>query len=116
MMNRIYEILISLAVIVAVTWLGDRFPSLSGIVATMPLTIPLTLIIVYRNTGGNPEATAEFAQAAIVGIVATAAFVVASWFALQRRWPIGLIVGTGYAGWGLVLLLWRLVERIWSRG
>lgn len=115
-MSRVYDVLISLAVIVLVSWIGARYRSLSGIIATMPLTIPLTLILVYRSSGADPAATSEFTQAAIGGIAATAAFVLAAWFALQRRWPIGLVVLGGYAGWAAALLLWHLLRRILARG
>lgn len=115
-MSRLVEISISLAVIVLVSWIGERFPSLSGILATMPLTIPLTMIIVFRHSGGDLETTAQFAGGAVGGIVATGAFVLASWLALRRRWPFPGALAGGYAAWGGTLLLWHLLKRWLSLG
>ncbi len=115
-MSRVYDVLISLAVIIVVAWIGERFRGLAGILATMPLTIPLTMGIVYRSSGRDLGATAEFAQGAVRGIVATGVFVLASWLILRRRWPFPLVLVGGYAAWGATLLLWNLAGRLLGRG
>lgn len=115
-MIRVYEILISLAVIVLVTWLGDRFRGLAGVLATMPLNIPLAMMIVFHNTGRDPEATVEFARASVKGIVATGSFVLAAWLVSRRRSPFALVILAGYAAWAATLLLWYGFEWLWARG
>ncbi|MGC8874099.1 MAG: hypothetical protein ACP5SI_06580 [Chloroflexia bacterium] len=115
-MVRVYEVLIALAVIVVITWIGDRFRPLAGIVASMPLTIPLTMAIVYFNTGRSAAATAEFAGGAVRGVVALGAFTVASWLALRRGWTLLPVVVVGYAAWGAVLGLWHLGTRLLGHG
>jgi hypothetical protein len=115
-MIRVYEILISLAVIVLVAFVGARFRGVAGIIASMPMTIPLTMAIVYQNTGRSAPATAEFARAAVVGMVGTACFTLVAWLALRRDWPFWAVLGAGYAAWGVVVLLWYLAGRLLARG
>jgi hypothetical protein len=115
-MARVYEVLIALAVILVITWIGDRFRTLGGIIASMPLTIPLTMAIVYFNTGRSAQATAEFAGGAVRGVVALGAFTVASWLALRHSWPLFPVIAVGYAAWGATLGLWQLLARLLGHG
>ncbi|MBN1483994.1 MAG: DUF3147 family protein [Chloroflexia bacterium] len=115
-MKGIYEVLISIAVIILVAWVGERWRGLAGILATMPLTIPLAMIIIYRTSSKDLLKTTELVQGMLSGIVATGCFVLAAWLALRRRWPFPMVILSGYAAWGLALLLWRLAERLLQRG
>ncbi|MBC7263418.1 MAG: hypothetical protein H5T64_03560 [Chloroflexi bacterium] len=109
--NRVYQILISMVVITTVSLIGDRWRVLGGIIASMPLTIPLTLWIVFSNTGGDYVLSAEFARAATIGLVATFAFAVTSWWALRQGWPIARVILVGYTAWGLVTGIQWLMGR-----
>ncbi len=111
-MIRVYQILISLAVITTIAFIGDRFGKLGGIIISMPVMVPLTLAIVYQNSGRDYEKTAAMAGAAIVGVLGTTAFIVTAWLTLRRHWPLYGVILAGYGAWGTVLLLWQLISRL----
>lgn len=116
MLTRILQIVISLVVIAVVAFVGDRWRGVGGIIASMPLTIPLTMFIVFLNTNRDPIATSEFLRSAIGGIVATCVFTLVAWLAMRQRWPIGWALAGGYAGWGVTLLVWQGAARLLFRG
>lgn len=110
--HKIVQIALSVVVIAVIAWIGERYRSAAGILATMPLTIPITLIIVFQNTGGNHLQVSEFAQAAVVGIIGTVCFLLAAWWAIARACSLPVVILIGYAAWALVLLIERAVFRL----
>jgi hypothetical protein len=64
--------------------IGEHYRDVAGLLAAMPLNIPLAIWIVYSNTGGSAEKTTEFARAAFFGIIPTSIFCLAVWLALSR--------------------------------
>lgn len=109
---KLVQIGISLVIIVLVTWIGDRQRRLAGLAAAMPLTIPLTMWIVFTNTGHDYQKMAEFAGGAIVSILGTTVFVVVCYLLLRARLHFGLVLAGGYAAWLLVIItLPRLAQR-----
>jgi hypothetical protein len=116
MLTRILEIVISLAIIVIITFIGDRFRGFGGIIASMPLTIPMTLVIVFLNTSRSHDATAQFLRSAVGGIFATAVFTLVAWLTVRRHWPIPWVIASGYAAWGVTVLAWQGLARWLARG
>ena len=102
---KLAQIAISIAVILFVVWVGDKQRNLAGLVAAMPLTIPLTLWIVYANTGGDRGKTGEFAAGALTSILGTVVFVVVCYLLLRTRLHIAFVIAGGYAAWATVILL-----------
>jgi len=115
-LTRILEIGISMVIIIAITLIGDRWRGLGGIIATMPLTIPMTLIIVFLNTNRDPIATSEFLRSAVGGVVATCVFTLVAWLTMRQRWPIGWVLVSGYGAWGVTLLVWQGVAWLLVKG
>jgi F0F1-type ATP synthase assembly protein I len=116
MLTRILEIAISLVVIAAVAFIGDRWRGVGGIIASMPLTIPLTMVIVFLNTNRDHVATSEFLRSAVGGVVATCVFTLVAWLTMRQRWPIFWVIASGYAAWGATVLAWQGVARLLFKG
>jgi F0F1-type ATP synthase assembly protein I len=112
---KIVQIGISLVVIAFVTWIGDRQCHLAGLAAAMPLTIPLTMWIVFTNTGHDYQKTAEFAGGAITSILGTTVFVLVCYALLRARLHFGLVLAGGYAAWFAVIVLLPQLARQASR-
>ncbi len=109
---KLVQIGISLVVIAFVAWIGDRQRHLAGLAAAMPLTIPLTMWIVFTKTGHDYQKTAEFAGGAITSILGTTVFVVVCYLLLRARLHFGLVIAGGYLAWfAVIALLPQLVER-----
>ncbi|MBC7259517.1 MAG: hypothetical protein H5T65_09740 [Chloroflexi bacterium] len=102
---KLLQIGISLVIIAFVTWIGDRQRHLAGLAAAMPLTIPLTMWIVFTNTGHDYQKTAEFAGGAITSILGTTVFVIVCYLLLRARLHFALVIAGGYAAWFVVITL-----------
>lgn len=48
-MRIVIKILISLVIILAATEIGNKFPSISGLIGVMPITGVLVFVWVYRE-------------------------------------------------------------------
>lgn len=109
--SRLMQILAAATIITLVSLVGDRHRVIAGILASMPVILPISLAIIFLNTQGDHVRTAEFTRAAAIGLIGTGIFVLVAWWALSRRWPLGVVIAAGYAGWAIFLLLVRLVTR-----
>jgi uncharacterized membrane protein (GlpM family) len=94
-------------VLVLVALVQERSKFLAAIVATMPVSAPLALWVVYAANRDQPEQVAGFTLSMAGGLIATGAFVLVSWVSLRMRLPIGIVLLVGYAAWAVVALLLR---------
>ena len=90
--ERVVPVVLSIAIIVLVAVIQERSRSLAAIIATVPLTAPLAMWIVFSATHGDHRQTAEFVGSMIVGFVGSLLFVFACWFALRRQWSFPLVL------------------------
>lgn len=105
------KILISLAVILAATWLARKAPSLAGLIATMPLAGLLVLVWVWQESGGNAQRMTAYARGALWGIGPSILFYLAAWWAFQRGWPLPAVLGLGFGVWLAGALVHQAVLR-----
>ena len=97
--EKIIPVLLSVVVIVLVAIVQEKSRFFAAILASMPLSAPLALWIVYSSTAGDHEKTAEFAGSLVVGVLATLVFVIGTWLGLRQRWPLAGALAAGGAGW-----------------
>jgi hypothetical protein len=112
--NDIFPVLISIAVIILVAVLQRQSKLFAAITATMPLTIPLSLWVVYASTQGERAAVESYARSLVIGVIPTVAFALAVWVAARFGWKLAALITTGYAVWGVVLLALLGLQRLWS--
>ena len=67
--ERVFPVLVSIAVIVLVAVVQERSRFLAAVLATMPLTAPLALWIVFSATKGSHQQTADFALSMVGGFI-----------------------------------------------
>jgi uncharacterized membrane protein (GlpM family) len=84
--DRVMPVALSVLVIVVVAIVQERSRALAGVLATIPLTAPLAMWIVFSASGGDQRQTADFAASMIGGFVACLVFVLACWFGLRQAW------------------------------
>ncbi|MGH3118768.1 MAG: hypothetical protein ACRDQ2_16965 [Gaiellales bacterium] len=107
--ERVLPVLASVAVIVLVAIIQERSRHLAAVLASMPLTAPLALWIVFSATKGDHRQTADFAASMLMGVIGALAFVVACWFGFSRQWNFGLVLGFGAVAWFVIVV----VSRYW---
>ena len=112
--QKVVPVVLSVLVIVLVAVVQERSRWAAAILASMPLSAPLALWIVYSATGGDHEKAAEFAGSMVLGVLATCGFVLGTWWALRRGWPFGWVLGVGTLVWLSCLGGGRLVQRFFG--
>jgi hypothetical protein len=101
--QRLAPIVISIAVIILIAILQEQSRVIAAVTATMPLTAPLGIWIVYAAQAGDRQAVAEFNGSMLIGIWPTIGFLAAAWLAARAGWRLMPILLAGYAAWGVGL-------------
>lgn len=97
--ERVVPVLVSVAVIVLVAIVQERSRHLAAILASMPLTAPLAIWIVYAGTGGDHRQTAAFAGSLFVGFLASVVFMLACWLGLRQGWSLSVVLIMAGLAW-----------------
>ena len=106
-MERVIPVAASVLVIVLVAVVQARSRHLAAILATMPLTAPLAMWIVFSASGGDHRQTAEFSRSMVVGSVASLVFVLACWGGLRQGWSFAVTLSVGGMIWlAIATLVW----------
>jgi len=103
--ERVVTVLLSVLIIVLVAVVQERSRHLAAIIATMPLTAPLAMWIVFSASGGNPRQTGEFVGTMVIGSVASLVFVLACWLGFRLAWGFVATLGFASALWLLIALI-----------
>lgn len=111
--HEVLPVIISIGVIMLVAVLQKQSKLIAAVTATMPVTIPLALWIVYSSSQGEKQAVENFSQSLVFGIIPTAAFVVALWITARLGMKLAPMIVSAYTVWAgtlaLVLGLRRLL-------
>jgi hypothetical protein len=110
-LQDILPVAISVLVIILVAIIEKQSKTFAAITATMPLTIPLTLWIVYSSSGGDKLVVSSFSQNLFFSILPTVAFVIAIWLAARAGVKLVPLLGIGYTVWALGSGIMFLVRR-----
>jgi uncharacterized membrane protein (GlpM family) len=108
--ERAVTVLLSVLVVVLVAVVQEHSRHLAAIVATMPLTAPLAMWIVFSASRGDPEQTADFVGSMVIGSIASLVFVLACWFALRRGWSLPITLAFAAAVWLAIVVVPRWVR------
>jgi hypothetical protein len=103
--QRIVPVVASVAIIILIAVLREYSKTLAAITATMPVTAPLSLWIVYAAEGGNRTSMTTFTGSMVLGILSTVLFLVATWLSARAGWSLIPIIVAGYVAWGLGLAI-----------
>jgi hypothetical protein len=103
MSERAVTALLSVLIVVLVAVIQERSRHLAAIVATMPLTAPLAMWIVYSATRGDQRQTSDFVGSMILGSVGSLVFVLACWFGFRQEWGFVVTLGLAAAVWVLIV-------------
>ena len=78
------KLALSNLIIIACVLIGKRFPSLGGLIATMPLTSLIVLLWLASDNPGDKGLITGYTQGVLWGIVPTAVFFLATFFCLRK--------------------------------
>ena len=97
--DRVVSLAVAIGVLVLVAVLHERAPALAAVTATMPLTAPLAMWIVFSSTGGDHQRTADFVWAMVLGFAAAGLFILTCWIGLRQRWAFPLVLAVAAGVW-----------------
>jgi hypothetical protein len=97
--RRIAPVLASIGIIIVIAVLRERSKTLAAITATMPVTIALSLWIVYVAEGGDQSAVVTFTRSMFFALIAAWAWLLAVWLAARAGWGLGRLILVGYLAW-----------------
>ena len=107
--DRVVPVVLAVLVIVLVAVVQERSRYLAAIIATMPLSAPLAMWIVFSASRGDQGQTAAFVGSMVVGFAGTLLFVVACWIGFRQAWGFLVTLSVASAVWLAVVALPRLV-------
>ncbi|HWI39865.1 MAG TPA: DUF3147 family protein [Verrucomicrobiae bacterium] len=93
------KLLITNGVIVSCVMLGRRYPSLAGLIATMPLTSLLVLVWLRLDNPDDRGLLTAYTRGVLWGIVPTILFFSVAYLCFRRNLPLPLALGGGFAAW-----------------
>jgi len=102
----IIPLFISILVIILVAILEKQSKLFAALVATMPLSAPLALWIVYSSNSGDRAAVSQFTQSLLLGLLPSLGFLITVWLGARAGMKLAPMLVTGYSVWtvGAVLL------------
>lgn len=108
----VIPVLLSIIVIILVAVLEKQSKLFAALTATMPLTAPLALWIVYSSNAGEKTAVTNFSLSLVLGLLPTLAFLVTVWVAARAGMKLVPMIMTGYSVWGAGALLLYLLRNL----
>jgi uncharacterized membrane protein (GlpM family) len=102
--ERAVPVVLSVLIIVQ-----ERSRHLAALVATMPVTAPLAMWIVFSASEGDQRETADFVGSMVIGFAASFVFVLACWLGLRRQWGFLVTMVFASAIWLAIVSLQRWV-------
>ena len=112
--QEVLPVIISMGVIILVAVLQRQSKLIAAVTATMPVTIPLALWIVYSSSQGDQQAVEKFSQSLVLGIIPTAAFAVALWITARLGLKLVPMIVVAYAVWAGTLAVVLGLRRLLS--
>jgi len=98
-MNFLLKLCITVAVIVFCTQIGRKFPSLAGLIATMPLTGLIVLLWLYFDSSGNYDLMTSYTRAALWGILPSILFFLVAFLCFQKQLSLSIALSASFAVW-----------------
>jgi hypothetical protein len=108
----VIPVLLSIIVIILVAVLEKQSKLFAALTATMPLTAPLALWIVYSSNAGEKTAVTNFSLSLVLGLLPTLAFLVTVWVAARAGMKLVPMIMTGYSVWGAGALILYLLRNL----
>lgn len=93
------KLAVTVAVIIVSVQIGKRFPSLGGLIATMPLTGLLVLLWLYTEKPGDMTTLTEYTKGALFGVFPSIMFYLVAWMCFRRGMSLSGALGAGFGVW-----------------
>lgn len=96
-------------VIILCVWLGKKYPSLAGLIATMPITSLIVLLWLYSGNPADEKAFAGYVSGVFFGVIPTLLFFGAAWLCLKKGFHFPATLAVSFAVWLAAATLHQLL-------
>ncbi|HEX6033417.1 MAG TPA: hypothetical protein VFY83_03240 [Anaerolineales bacterium] len=102
----ILPVVLSIVVIILVAVFEKQSKLFAALTATMPLTTPLALWIVYSSNAGDKNVVSQFSLSLLLGLLPTLAFLISVWLSARAGMKLAPMILMGYGVWafGAIIL------------
>ena len=106
----VVKLILSNLIIISCVMIGKRFPTLGGLIATMPLTSLIVLIWLASDNPGDTVLISNYTRGVLWGILPTIAFFATAFICLRRGAGIPTALAAGGMCWlgGALIHQWLL--------
>lgn len=98
-MQFITKLILTNLVIIGCAQLGRKFPSLAGLVATMPITTLAVLLWINAENSPDPTILTRYTRGVLWGILPTALFFGMALFCFKRGYSLPVALSCSFAVW-----------------
>lgn len=105
------KLIVTNCIILSCVWLGKRYPSLAGLIATMPITTLIVLLWLHHDNPGQREQLSAYVGGVFFGVVPTMLFFGTAWLCLQRDWQLPATLLLAFAAWLAAAAVHQLLLR-----
>ena len=88
LMQFAIKLLISVSIIIFCVLVGKKAPTLSGLIATAPITTLIVLLWLYSDNPGNYKLIKNYTKGVLWGIIPATCFFLAAYFCFHKRFGI----------------------------
>ena len=96
-------------IIVLCVWLGKKYASLAGLIATMPITSLIVLLWLYSENPTEVKSLSGYVGGVFFGVIPTLLFFGAAWFCLKKGFPLPATLAVSFAVWMAAAALHQLL-------
>ena len=110
-MQFFVKLVITNLIIIACVQAGRKFPSLAGLIATMPLTSLIVLVWLHMENPGDYRLMTVYTRGVLWGIIPTILFFAAAWFCFCRQYSLSVALSAGFCLWMAGAIVHQLLVR-----
>ncbi len=98
-MSFFIKLIITVCLILIISFIGKKLPSLAGLIAVMPLTGFIAMLWIYDDSKGNLSVLSKYVKGALFGIIPSILFFLCLWVCLKRNIPFSLAIALSFTSW-----------------
>jgi len=91
--------LIIVCIILLCVEIGRKQPTLAGLIAVMPITSLVALILLYRDNSGKSDLMTDYTRGALWGILPSILFFLVAFVCFRKHLPLWIVLCASFGVW-----------------
>ena len=98
-MQLLVKIIITTIVVISCTFIGKKWPTLGGLIATMPLTALLVMLWLHLESRGDLSLMRKYSLGALWGILPSLAFFISAYLCYKKNLSLLVVLVISFSIW-----------------